>query len=147
MNKKSFAVLATVALVSCVSRHQVDYSRFDLYTEVIAGNRQYQQIGPVVAVGMSNLKDGSCQQAVEQAGANLKAAAVAAGGNAVISVRWYEPFRRSKAVLVEQPSCSTQAGWYATLSWVPFVLPGYHRAKAQGIAVKLIDANIENGAL
>ena len=131
--KKLFFLISLLILTGCTYKTAtVKYSDYNVYSQNLGGNKEYEEIGPV-KVCVSGFIWTDCAQLVDKALVALNEKAKVLGGDGVIKVSWYTDDGK-----VLTPTCEEQWGWFA-LYILPGLGPWTKKACVEGVAVKFVD--------
>lgn len=126
-------VLCTLILasISCATENGfVDYKDLGVYTHESAGNKKFEDVGPIKAEASGFVWD-SCDKIAKQAVSTLKDIAVTRGGNTVYDIKYV-----SENGYTKTPTCTVRYGWFAAYV-VPGLGPWMTVVEAEGIAAKI----------
>jgi hypothetical protein len=126
-------ILALVLFASCATeRGFVDFKKEGVYASEAAGNKKFEDIGPLSA-DVSGFAWDSCDKLATEAVRSLVDLAKARGANTVYGIKF-----DSKDGITTTPTCTKGYGWFA-LYIVGGLGPWVARSSANGVAAKLAE--------
>lgn len=132
------SLLLALSLAACTTSHGfVNYKEVGVYAAADAGNKKFEDVGPVEAA-QRGFFFSSCDSLAQDAVRDLLDMAKARGATTVYNVKF-----DSDNGLVQSPTCSTGWGWFA-LYGVGGLGPWVKLVAVEGVAAKFDGAKKEN---
>lgn len=127
-----------VSIVGCTyGTGSVQYRKYNMYTSTNAGNMKYEEVMTISESARGFVWD-SCDVVASKTAGVMYDRAIAAGGNALIDVKWF-----AESGVTRAPTCKTAYGFFA-LYIVGGLGPWVKSAQAEAVVAKLSQKDLNS---